>query len=41
VLGWPIPDSMTWDDVEHLLYPGNANRPKTGPMQTWEQTRDE
>ena len=31
-LSWPIPDSMTWDDVEHLLYPGNTNKPKARPM---------
>ncbi len=36
-LGWPIPDTMTWVDVERLLYPGNTNKPRTRPMPEWEQ----
>jgi hypothetical protein len=31
-LGWPIPDSMGWDDMEHLLCPGNTNKPKARHM---------
>ncbi|MDD2201354.1 MAG: IS21 family transposase [Firmicutes bacterium] len=40
-LGWPIPDTMTWDDVERLLYPGNTNKPRTRPMPKWEQIHRE
>jgi len=40
-LGWPIPDTMTWDDVERLLYPGNTNKPKARPMPKWEQIHRE
>ena len=29
-LGWSIPDNMTWDDVEQLLYPGNTGKPRPG-----------
>jgi transposase len=40
-LGWPIPDSMTWDNVERLLYPRNTDKPKTRPMPKWEQIHRE
>ena len=40
-LSWSIPDSMTWDDVEHLLYPGNTDKPKARPMPEWEQVHRE
>ena len=40
-LGWPIPDNMTWDDVEQLLYPGNTGKPRTRPMPEWEQVHRE
>ncbi len=40
-LGWPIPDTMTWDDVGCLLYPGNTNKPKARPMPKWEQIHRE
>ena len=39
--GWPIPDNMTWDDVEQLLYPGNTGKPRTRPMPEWEQVHRE
>ena len=38
-LGWPIPDAMTWDDVERLLYPGNTNKPRTRPRERGHRTR--
>jgi len=40
-LGWPIPDTMTWVDVERLLYPGNTNKPEARPMPKWEQIHRE
>ena len=40
-LGWPIPDSMTWDDVEHLLYPGNIDNSKVRPIPDWGQVHRE
>jgi transposase len=40
-LGWPIPDSMPWNDAEHLFCPGNTNEPKTRPMPKWEQIHRE
>jgi len=40
-LSWPIPDTMTWIDVERLLYPGNTDKPKTRPMPKWEQIHRE
>lgn len=36
-LSWPIPDNMTWDDVEQLLYPGNTGKHGARPMPEWEQ----
>lgn len=40
-LGWPVPDSMTWDDVERLLYPGNTDKPKARPLPKWEKVHRE
>jgi transposase len=40
-LGWPIPDNMTWDDVEQSLYPGNTGKPRARPMPEWEQVHRE
>ena len=40
-LGWPIPDSMTWDDVEHLLYPGNTDNSRVRPIPDWEKIHRE